>query len=326
MRGVLGALVALVVSVVASPALGGLLDASALWTVRPDGSARRAVMVLPPGAVLDRAGEHVASSTGDGLVVSSFDGTRVLVAGASHPGAAKFSPDAAAVAYTASAGGGSGLYLVESDGTGGRLVDGKGGPAVWSRDGKSLVFGSAIRGGRADLVIERADGSGRRVLVQNAVADASFEPSVSPDGRSIAYACINSGGGGFCILRGGRVRRYQHGGFVAIWSPTGRWVATSIAGNLNSGLDVVDLATGSRRVIAPIPKLIGVDFQALAWSPDGRRLLYQRTCGGLRPPACVTAVYVRTIATGKDKRISVDGVRWSLARWRADAITYVTQP
>jgi hypothetical protein len=73
------------------------------------------------------------------------------------------------------------------------------------------------------------------MLVRNGVADASFKPSLSPDGRSIAYECINSGGGGFCILRGRTVRRYPHGGFGAIWSPTGRWVATSIAGNLNSG-------------------------------------------------------------------------------------------
>jgi len=79
-------------------------------------------------------------------------------------------------------------------------------------------------------------------------------------------------------------------------------------------------------VIAPIPNLIGVHFQALAWSPDGRRLIYQRTCAGLRPPTCVTAVYVRTIATGRERRVSLDGMRWILVRWRGETITYVTQP
>ena len=111
-----------------------------------------------------------------------------------------------------------------------------------------------------------------------------------------------------------------------LWSPTGRSIAATVAGNYNSGLDVTDLTTGARRVIAPIPRLVGVDFTPLAWSPDGRRLLYQRTCADLRPPECVTAVYVRTIATGKDKRVSVDGQRWILARWHGHTITYVTQP
>jgi hypothetical protein len=40
----------------------------------------------------------------------------------------------------------------------------------------------------------------------------------------------------------------------------------------------------------------------------------------------VTAAYVRTVATGKEQRISVDGKRWTLAQWRGDTITYVTEP
>ena len=322
--------VALVVAVAVAAAAargGSAVAVGALWMVREDGSARRALTVLPAGTVLDRAGDRVAVLTDDGLVIASVDGTRVLVPGARDPGAAEFSPSGNAIAYTAWANGGYGLYVAASDGTSSRLVDATAGPAVWSRDGTSLVFATPVQSARADLVTERTDGSGRRVLVRRGVALAGFKPAVSPDGRSIAYECINSGGGGFCILRGRTVRRYPHGGLDALWSPTGRSVATTIAGDLNSGLDVVDLATGARRIVAPVPDLRFVDVRALAWSPDGRRLLYQRTCNeGLRPPACVTAVYVRTVATGKQKRISVDGMRWILARWRGDTITYLTQP
>jgi hypothetical protein len=247
--------VVLVVAAVAAAAArgGGARAVSALWTVREDGSARRALTVLPVGTVLDRAGDRVALLTDDGLIVASVDGTRVLIPGGRYPGLAAFSPSGESIAYTAWANGGYGLYLAPSNGTSSRLVDAAGGPAAWSPDGKSLVFASAVPGARADLVSERTDGSGRRVLVRNGVALLESEPAISPDGRATAYACANSAGGGFCILRGHTVRRYAHGGFAPLWSPTGRSVATTLLGNLNSGLEVVDLATGARRVVAPVP-------------------------------------------------------------------------
>jgi hypothetical protein len=66
--------------------------------------------------------------------------------------------------------------------------------------------------------------------------------------------------------------------------------------------------------------------QGVAWSPDGKRLLYQRICQVELPIPCTNVAYVRTLATRTNRRVSVDGVRWTLARWRSNMITYVTQP
>jgi Tol biopolymer transport system component len=327
MRGGLPFVVVLLAVVAAASAYGGEVGTSALWTVRDDGSNRQLLTALPAGTVLDRAANRVALRTDDGLVISALDGSgRVLLADTKGVGDAAFSPSGRSIAYTAWANGSYGLYVAGSDGTGIRLVDAAASLAAWLPDESSIVFASGAEGARADLVTELVDGSGRRVLVRRGVADSAFRPSISPDGRSIAYECLNVHGGGFCIRRGRTIARYPGSGVDPLWSPTGRAIAATVAGNYNSGLDVTDLATHARRVIAPIPKLIGVDFTPLAWSPNGRQLLYQRTCAGLRPPQCVTAVYNRTIATAKDRRVSTDGLRWTLAHWHGHTIGYVTQP
>lgn len=313
--------------VAAASAYGDAVGASAVWTVRDDGSNRQLRAALPAGTVLDRTASRVALRTDDGLVVTGLDGgAPVLLPNTKDVAVAAFSPSGRSIAYTAWANGSYGLYLSGSDGTDIRLVDATASLAAWSSDENSIVFASGPVGARADLVTERVNGSGRRILVRRGVADAMFRPSISPDGGSIAYDCLNKQGGGFCIRRGRTTARYPRRGIDPLWSPTGRSVAANVAGNYNSGLDVTDLATHARHVIAPVPKLIGVDFTPLAWSPDGRQLLYQRTCSNLRPPQCVTAVYNRTIATGKDRRVSTDGLHWTLARWHGHTITYVTQP
>ncbi|HEV7564920.1 MAG TPA: hypothetical protein VGO31_03050 [Microbacteriaceae bacterium] len=328
MKLVVAVSVALALAAAVASIAHGEFILSAVWTVRDDGSARQILAVLPSGVVIDRAGDRVALSTDEGLVVARLDaGGHVVFPDTKNVGSAVFSPSSNSIAFTAWANGSYGLYVARADGTAVRRADVSASPAAWSLDGRSIVFASGVVGKRADLVTERVDGSGRRVLARGGFSDLLRPPYVSPDGRSIAYDCANTQGGGFCIVRDRTTRRYLHGGFDPVWSPTGRLVATTIIGNLNSGLDVVDVATGARRVVAPVPDLIGVDFTPLAWSPDGRRLLYQRRCGaGLRPPQCVTAVYVRTITTGKDRRISVDGLRWTLAQWRGHTVTYVTQP
>ncbi len=327
MKAVLAGVIVLFAVVAAAAARSVDVNAGVLWTVRDDGSSRQVLADLPTGGVLDRTAGRLALRTNDGLVITGLDGSgELLLPGTTNVGAAAFSPSGRSLAFTAWANGSYGLYVAGSDGTHIRLVDANAGLAAWSPDGRSIIFASGSTGARADLVSERIDGSGRRVLVRHGVADASFRPSVTRDGRAIAYECLNVQGGGFCTLRGRTTVSYPRSGLDPLWSPNGRSIAAAVAGNYNSGLDVVDVATHARRVIAPIPRLIGVDFTALAWSPDGRRLLYQRTCADLRPPQCVTAAYVRTIATGKDKRVSTDGLHWTLVQWHGHTITYVTQP
>jgi hypothetical protein len=46
-----------------------------------------------------------------------------------------------------------------------------GGSNAWSPDGRSIVLASGTTGTRADLVSDRIDGSARRVLVRQGVAD-----------------------------------------------------------------------------------------------------------------------------------------------------------
>src|SRR3954451_6169973 len=78
-RGLVAAIV-LSAGIAVASAARGEVGASALWTVRDDGSERQGLTVLPSGIVLDRARDRVALVTDEGFVVTRLDGNgRVLL-------------------------------------------------------------------------------------------------------------------------------------------------------------------------------------------------------------------------------------------------------
>jgi Tol biopolymer transport system component len=306
---------ALLSALVAASAAGAAPQPSpALWSVHADGRSRTLLAVLPAdGVVRDRtAAGRLAVWTGTALVLEGTGGgSRVALPLARDPEAVRFSPDGTSLLFSRS----STLEVVGADGAGERVVA-RGAPdASWSRDGRSIVY---VSGGDVDIVA--AAGGTPRVLAHSPFAAS---PALSPDGRSVAYVCRNAAGGTLCVTGGGATRRYAHGGWDPLWSPDGRRIATWVAGNYNSGLAVVDLARRRVQTIA-MPTSIGIDYVPLAWSPDGRSLAYERRCEGLAP--CRIASYVRNAVTGATRRVSVDGLMWSLVRWRGDTLTYVTSP
>jgi Tol biopolymer transport system component len=149
----------------------------------------------------------------------------------------------------------------------------------WSPDGRSLVYEFATgRQEELKIRIVRAAGGQPRTVARG------FRPTWSPDGRRIAFLRYppqtDEATLWLAPSRGGRPHVLAHA--VAdsslSWSPGGRWLAFTRHG-LHSrpcdpiacaGLYVVPTSGGRPRRLAVERRLI----TPLAWSRDGRRLLY----------------------------------------------------
>ncbi|MCX7668705.1 MAG: DPP IV N-terminal domain-containing protein, partial [Anaerolineae bacterium] len=102
------------------------------------------------------------------------------------------------------------LYLMGADGTNPRRIFSHAESPAWSPDGKMLAF-NGLRGGRWQIMLMNADGSGYRTLATGA-ADARY-PTWSPDGRWLAFAGNETGHWEIYALpvAGGPAIRLTHG-------------------------------------------------------------------------------------------------------------------
>ena len=172
-----------------------------------------------------------------------------------HP---KWSPDGRRISFVSSRGGNFDLYVMNADGTNVmRLTDH---PAndfdpIWMPDGQSLIF-SSERDSRSDLY--RVWLKDRRVdrLTQHFVGRAIM-PSVSPDGKSVAFAAQTLQRLQFwefqihvLDLATGKTRALDNSGgarelpsvpklwsYYPDWSTDGKWIALSVSPQHHEGED-----------------------------------------------------------------------------------------
>lgn len=145
---------------------------------------------------------------------------------------------------------------------------------VWSPDGRSIAFEFG-----PDIYVARRDGSGRRVLVRNAM-----HPAWAPDGR-IAYTSTRGGNLDVMVADtgGGNARRLTRGLGVdetPSWSPDGRriaytsqrWCSIRTIATCSTQIFVMDAdGTHKRRLTSGWMNSVRPRF-----SPDGRRLVWLR--------------------------------------------------
>lgn len=118
-----------------------------------------------------------------------------------------------------------GIFLMNADGTGKRMLAADGSFGAWSPDGRRRAF-TRGRHGSEQLYIANVDGTGERQLTRD-TSWSHGSPVWSPDGRTIAFTRDRGGHMKIHVVRpdGSGLRRLTDRGSSPAWSPDGTQIA-----------------------------------------------------------------------------------------------------
>jgi Tol biopolymer transport system component len=193
-----------------------------------------------------------------------------------------------------------GIYLINVDGTGLRLIAEDGERPAWSPDSSKIVFQRDVGSPAGGLYVVNVDGTGLRKLAHHGVS-----PAWSPDGRRVAFHRLDPGSLDTKIYvvgaDGTDLRQLAVGGVAPAWSPDSHRIAFELITD-RGGLHVINVdGTGQHRV--------SNQGEFPSWSPDNRRIAFD----GPDAEAGQPAIYVMDANGTKVRKLLQDGTRpaWS---------------
>ena len=177
------------------------------------------------------------------------------------------------------------IWISNADGSNNRQITfhkGQDSYPMWSVDGKTLYSVSDIAGGLANVVKQEIDGKATPVAVTHHKDERVRRARISADGETIVYEC----GPDICIysLKAGKSRKlhievnaddqsnteslktFTTGATEFAWSPDEKHIAFVVHGEIF----LMSRAGGKAKRLTDHPAF----DHGLAWSPDGKKLLF----------------------------------------------------
>ena len=150
----------------------------------------------------------------------------------------------------------------------------------WSPDGRSIAYSHRVERRQPDIAMTGGRRGLRRLTANRRI---ETEPTLSPDGRHVAFVSFRRDGGypSLFVKRtdGHEVRRLASLAWRPAWSPDGRWLAY----DGRDGVRIVHVSGSPDRLLASdsTRRFVG----SPVWTADGRRVLYVGTRRGGRRTA-----------------------------------------
>jgi TolB protein len=278
------------------------------------------------------------------LYVINVDGSGQRMLASVSSASAAWSPDGRKIAFRGPGGPPPrrndriwrGLFVINADGSGKRRLAWKGEDPAWSPDGRTIAFAASSR-----LYVVNADGTGQRRLAGNTVAGSTTggrmsSPAWSPDGGKIAFL---SDAGTSCDLcfhlyvvnaDGSGERRLTHfatpprtvqdppsfGTASFAWSPEGRRIAFALGSGpgpvVKRSVWIMNADGREQRKLTQEKETSAGRYARVAWSPDGRKLVFTNERDGNRD------VYVINPDGGQLRRLTDNPEYDGDAAWSPD--------
>jgi Tol biopolymer transport system component len=280
----------------AIPALGAA--AVLLGLLADAGPARRSTFPGPNGQLVYTLSQlYVVNPDGSGKrAITTSTSARPL-----RPFQPAWAPDGFRITFANTVGTstGGGIWIINSDGTGGARVGSTVQNDSWptfSPDGRQIAF--MRNQNRYDrLFVVNVDGTGLRSVMPDATVHVA-DPEWSPDGSRFAFSnggdvfIVNVDGSGLRTLTTAESGNARH----PSWSPDGSRIAYSI----NNAVRVIPVEGGaSTTVVGGLREVWEV-----SWSPDGRQIAYVNDTGD--NPQVQEELYVVNADGSNVRRLNAD--------------------
>ena len=201
--------------------------------------------------------------------------------------------------------GGDGIYVMNPDGSGQRMLARSGNSPAWSPDGRKIAFS----GGAQGIFVMNADGSEHQRLTPR-LAGRKASLAWSPDGRKLTFLS-DYGHGDFSFdlyvmnTDGSERRNLTQSGLVSDpgWSPDGRKIAFVSNRDGNKDVFVMNADGSGLRRLTRNP----ASDSAPAWSPDGRKIAFVSNRDGTYEVYVMNADGSRQVTLGAPRTVGGRG-------------------